>query len=515
MTLSAILSLLYVLYAVGAILFVIMDRRSPASTFAWLLLLLAVPILGFIIYIMTGRSWRAFRRENRFVRDEIGDDLSTLVASRVPPQLETLEAIDAMGVPVYSRLARLGRRNSYAVISMRNSVELLQDADEKYPRLLADLKAARESIHLEYFSWASDEVMDEFNTVLLQKVVEGVEVRLLYDAVGSFFLLKGRDRRILAEGGVELEPFSPVVRLHTLSYRNHRKIVVIDGRVGYVGGLNMGKEHYDGEGVYSSWRDTHLRLEGEAVRVLQAAFVQDWYHATRRPLLAPEYFPQVKPAPAPCTAAHGQSDEGQDDTPYGTVSDSSAPASSMPTCSTLQIVTSGPDSRFEAIRQMYFYMITSASDHVYIQSPFFVIDAGLSDALKATALSGVTVKIMVAPKGSNDNPIAYWAGFTYILDVVAAGVEVYLYQPGYLHAKTVSVDGIVCSVGSANMDIRSFQIDYEINAIVYDKAVAQLVEQDFLEDLKDCVRFDPEAYQQLPFVLRLRDAASRMLSPIL
>jgi cardiolipin synthase len=239
--------------------------------------------------------------------------------------------------------------------------------------------------------------------------------------------------------------------------------------------------------------------------VLQAAFVQDWYHATRRPLLAPAYFPPVAPAPEPCNAA----------TPEHGKRTARIVAESPPTCSTLQIVTSGPDSRFAAIRQMYFYMITSASDHVYIQSPFFVIDAGLSDALKATALSGVDVKIMVAPKGSNDNPIAYWAGFTYILDVVAAGVEVYLYQPGYLHAKTVSVDGMVCSVGSANMDIRSFQIDYEINAIVYDKAVAQLVEQDFLEDLKDCVRFDPEAYQQLPFVLRLRDAASRMLSPIL
>ena len=177
--------------------------------------------------------------------------------------------------------------------------------------------------------------------------------------------------------------------------------------------------------------------------------------------------------------------------------------------------SSGPDSRYEAVRQMYFYLITSASRHVYIQSPFFLLDASLSEALTATAMSGVDVKIMLAPQGCGDNPVPYWAAYTYMLDMVGAGVKIYLYQPGYLHSKTVSVDGLVCSVGSANMDIRSFNIDYEINAIIYDAAVARQLERDFVEDLKDCVLFNPKAYRKLPFRLRFRDASARLLSPLL
>ncbi|MGL4650879.1 MAG: phospholipase D-like domain-containing protein, partial [Caldilineaceae bacterium] len=167
------------------------------------------------------------------------------------------------------------------------------------------------------------------------------------------------------------------------------------------------------------------------------------------------------------------------------------------------------------IRQMFFYMITSASHHVYIQSPFFILDATLSEALKATAMSGVDVKIMLAPQGVGDNPVPYWAAYTYMLDMMGAGVKIFLYQPGYLHCKTVSVDGLVCSVGSANMDIRSFNIDYEINALIYDAAVTEQLEMDFVEDLKDCVLFDAKAYKRLPFGLRFRDASARLLSPLL
>jgi len=182
---------------------------------------------------------------------------------------------------------------------------------------------------------------------------------------------------------------------------------------------------------------------------------------------------------------------------------------------TVQLISSGPDSRYEATRQMYFYMITSASKHVYIQSPFFILDASLAEALKATAMAGIDVKIMLAPQSVGDNPMPYWAAYTYMLEMMTAGVKIYLYQPGYLHSKTVCVDGLVCSVGSANMDIRSFNIDYEINAIVYNSRIAMQLEQDFIEDLKDCVLFDPKVYKGLPFRIRFRDAAARLLSPLL
>jgi cardiolipin synthase len=324
--------------------------------------------------------------------------------------------------------------------------------------------------------------MRQYDDLLLAKVREGVEVRLLYDAVGSARLMKNAHRAHLRSGGVEVEPFSRLLRVHTISYRNHRKIAVVDGRVAYVGGLNMGKEHLQGFGQWRAWRDIHVRMGGEAARSLSAAFLVDWYHATRRALLDARYVPPVE-------ESHGR----------------------LP----VQFITSGPDSEHEATRQMYFHMVTSAQKHVYIASPFFVLDQSMSEALKAAAMSGVDVRIMVAPHGAGDNPIPYWAAYTYMLDMAGTGVKIYLYQAGYMHSKAVSVDGVVCSIGSANMDMRSFNVDYEITALIYDPAIAQVVERRFCEDLRNCEMFDPAAYLRRPFGVRLRDASSRLLSPLL
>ncbi len=501
MTLNVLLTILYIVYAVGVVVFLIMDRRSPPSTFAWLLLMLALPVVGLLIYILTGRSWRAFSREAQYVRKDIGHEVLALVHAVVPPQRQTLIGLRELETPLYNRLLQLGLRSSYALVTTHNCVDILQDAREKYPRLLEDMRNARHSIHIEYFSWATDTLMEEFDNLLLQKVREGVEVRLLFDAMGSFLLFKRSARARLHAGGVQLSEFSPLLRVHTISYRNHRKIVVIDGQVGYVGGLNMGAEHIHGGGPYDAWRDTHLRIEGEAARVLQAQFILNWYHATKQKVIAPEYFPPVAPvldAQAPVLADTG-------------AGGGSGAGGGTP----VQIITSGPDSRYEGIRQMYFYMITTASHHVYIQSPFFVLDASLTEGLKAAAMAGVDIRIMLAPQGTGDNPLPYWAAYTYMLEVIGAGVKIYLYQAGYMHAKTVSVDGLVCSVGSANMDIRSFNIDYEINALVYDRVLAQQLESRFREDLQHCVLFDPREYRKLPFGIRFRDASARLLSPIL
>jgi cardiolipin synthase len=472
----------YIAYAIGVTIFLIMDRRQPTSTFAWLLAMLGLPVVGLIIYILTGRTWKAFSRENMYVRRDIGKQLRGLLLPHLPTQETVFKEITKLEQPTYNRLLRLVHRNSYSAITLNNTVEILQNAQEKYPRLLEDIRNAKHSIHLEYFIWASDDYMQQVNDLLIAKAKEGVQVRLLYDAVGSFSVFKVNDRNRLKAAGVEVMPFSPVLRIHTISYRNHRKIAVIDGCIGYTGGLNMGKEHLEGMGGYKAWRDTHVRVTGQAARALQAAFVIDWYHGTRLALLDSAYFPPV-----------------------------TEPTETIP----VQLISSGPDSRYESIRQLYFYMITTAQDHVYIQSPFFILDQSLSEGLKAAALAGVDVKIMLAPRGCGDNPVAYWAAYTYIVDMIDAGVKVYMYQPGYLHAKTISVDGIACSIGSANFDIRSFNIDYELNAILYDAAYAQRFEVDFLNDLRECVPFDLLAYKKLPFHTRFRDAASRLLSPLL
>lgn len=477
---SLIFSALYIVYVIAAFIFLIMDRRSPQSTFAWMFLVVAFPILGLIIYIMTGRSWRAFSRENYYVRRDVGPKVRALLAPVIPDQ----DALIAryQGVPIYRRLLELGRNNSVSAVTNNNQLEFLQDAVTMYPRMMEDMRNAQHSIHMEYFMWTTDEYVLQMHEIMMERARAGVKVRLLYDAAGCLGIFDKGERQKLKDAGVEVEPFSPILRIHTISYRNHRKNTVIDGRIGYIGGMNIGKEHLEGQGLYKAWRDTHLRVEGEMARALQAAWMVDWYHATKRDLLAPEYFPV-------------------DERVHGDL--------------TLQLITSGPDSRFESIRQMYFYMITSATKHVYVQSPFFILDESLIEGLKAAALSGVDVRIMLAPHGCGDNPSPYWAANTYVLDVIEAGVKVYFYQPGYLHAKTVMVDGMVCSVGSANMDIRSFNIDYEMNCIIYDEAKTQQLEADFLKDLANSVAFDAVEYRKVPFHLRLRDAATRLLSPLL
>ncbi|HEY0877103.1 MAG TPA: cardiolipin synthase, partial [Zeimonas sp.] len=288
--------------------------------------------------------------------------------------------------------------------------------------------------------------------------------------------------RSMRAAGVRMAPTSPLSQVHTLAYRNHRKITVVDGSIGYTGGMNIGQEHLDGGKGFTSWRDTQLRVVGDAALLLQTVFMVDWYNATGEDLF-------------PGTRASAASEPTPDGVP-------------------LQILTSGPDSRWAAIRQLYGAMIVSAQRRVYLQSPFFLPDATIAEALRAAALSGVDVRVMVSARPSG-NRLPDWAGNTFIADVVASGVRVFLYQKGYLHAKTISIDSEVCSIGSANLDLRSFSINYELNAVLYDTRLARQLEQEFERDLRECTEFDPVAYARRRLPVRLRDSLARLFSPLL
>jgi cardiolipin synthase len=258
---------------------------------------------------------------------------------------------------------------------------------------------------------------------------------------------------------------------------------VIDGMIGYTGGMNIGREQLSGGKGFTSWRDTQVRIVGEGAAVLQVVFMVDWFNAVRENLFSPRYYPTLATEPI------------SDDVP-------------------VQILTSGPDSQWAAIRQLYFAMIVSAQQHVFLQSPYFVLDASIAEALTSAALSGIDVKVMLSARASG-NRLPEWAGNTFILDVVKAGVRVFLYQKGYLHAKTISVDSEICSIGSANIDIRSFSINYELNAVLYSRSLAQQLERDFARDLADCTEFDIAEYCKRNPALRFRDSATRLLSPLL
>jgi cardiolipin synthase len=476
-----ILLTLMTVYTLSVAIFILLDNRSPQSTFAWFFLFFIFPVGGVLLYILFGRSWKAFSRESKLAKQRVGQYLSKALAPLMARQEEEIEKLKLEGHPSYKKLIQLLRRNSYSVLTIHNRLEILQNADQKYPRLIEDILQAHHSIHLEYYIWASDPFTERLKQILINKVKQGVEVRILYDPIGSFLELSPFYVRSMRAGGVKMVPFSSIYKFHTIGYRNHRKIAVIDGKIGYAGALNISQQHLDGPRGFTAWRDTHLRLTGEAVRILQATFITDWFNATYEDLSGDCYFPPVE----------------EEKNLY------------LP----IHILNAGPDSRWQAVRQLYFFMILAAEHHVYIQSPFFILDESISEALKAAALSGVDVKVMVAPRGPG-NPLPYWAGYTYIHEMARAGVRIFFYQKGYFHPKTIVIDGAFCSVGSGNMDIRSFSINYETNSVIYDKKVAQQLEQDFLKDLESCTEFDLRVYQANPFG-RLRDSFARLFSPLL
>ena len=482
-----VLMVLAGVYVLVMAVFLISENRRPQATLAWLLVLLVAPGLGLIIYILFGRDWKAFSKQSTLRRQELKPAAMPLLAPLLSLQDTEIRRLEARGGG-HQKLMMLIRRNSYSALTRRNRVEILQNAAAFYPRMIEDLEVAKHSIHLQYFIWRSDELTERLKEILITKARAGVEVRLLYDPVGSQSTSRAYVRE-LRDAGIHTAPTSPYWRLHTISYRNHRKITVVDGVIGYTGGMNIGQEHVDGGDGFDLWRDTQIRIAGESASILQAIFMVDWHNAVDENLFDAAYFPLSS------TDASFQDDVPEDGVP-------------------VQLLPSGPDSRWAAIRQLYFFMIVTAQRHVYLQSPYFIIDASLAEALRSAALAGVDVKVMLSARPSGD-PVPEWAGNTFMAEIVSSGVKIYLYEKGYLHAKTISVDSEICSIGSANLDIRSFSINYELNAVLYDAELARELERDFARDLEDCTEFDAVAYDRRNPLVRFRDSCARLLSPLL
>ena len=484
-TLSQILNLLIVIYVVIVLGVIILDNRSPQSTIAWLFLMITFPILGFIIYVMFGRGYKAFSNENRLAL--IGG-LSSLYGQVIKPLLdvqdEYAEIVRREKSESYrQKLLYLLKRNSPSLLTIYNRVEILQDVTEKYPRLLADVVSARSSIHLLYYIWSEDEYTLKLKEALIERSRAGVKVHALADA--SCLNVSKEYLQDLRDAGVQIYPYRPYMkigRLHSANYRSHRKIVVIDGKIGYIGGMNLDKEQLPGGNRLGSWRDTHLRIEGEATQALQSSFAVSWYNTTKEKFDAETYFPKQDLGALPITP--------------------------------VQITLGGPDSQWKAMQQLYFFMIMTAKRKVQIQSPFFVPDESLLEALKAAALSGVQVEIMVSKHGTALE-LAHRASFTYLADVVRSGAKVYLYNKGYFHSKTINIDSEVCAIGTANFDIRSFSINYEAMAVLYDADMARELAADFESDLESCESFTLEQYQSAPLWRRLLNSTARLASPLL
>ncbi len=476
--------IIFILYFIGFSIFLIMDNRSPQSTFAWLFLFITLPVLGVLVYIFYGRNWHAFAKEDDLARQMIGGDLLDQLGTYFDREEEYIDKIAQIKPESYKKkLLRLMQKNSNSLLTGYNQVEILQNASAKYPRLLEDIEAAQHHIHLNYYIWTEDEFTLKIKEALIHRARAGVEVRCLFDASGG--MMSKQYLQDLRDAGVEIFPYLEyrrLTRLHTANYRSHRKIGVIDGRIGYIGGLNLDKEQLDGGSYFDSWRDTHLRIVGEATTALQISFNLAWFNTTGKKLTDKIYFPAME--------------------------------QEIDTFLPVQITLSGPDSQWAGIRQLYFFMIMAAEEKVYLQSPFFIPDQSIVEALKAAALSGVDVKLMFTPRGTTYS-VPYWAANTYFKEVAEAGARIYLYQAGYFHPKTLTIDSSICTIGTANMDIRSFSLNYEANAVIYDAATAQELEQDFLKDLKACREWTLEEYRSRNALSRFRDSVCRLASPLL
>lgn len=479
--LTILLSVLFILNFIFAAIVIFMERRDASTTWAWLLVLFFVPLLGFILYLIFGQNLSRKRLFDWDGVDKIG------IEHLISGQIESLRDEGfRFPDPVAEKnrdLIYLHLINNEAVLTQDNRVGMFTDGKEKFKALLRDIERARDHIHLQYYIFRNDDLGKRLIRTLTQKAKEGVKVRVLYDDLGSRKLSKRAFRKMVEAGG-EVEAFFPsaipYINLR-LNYRNHRKLGIIDGRIGYVGGFNVGDEYLGLKKKFGYWRDTHLRVEGTAVHAMQTRFILDWNQATQDHLIhySDRYFPE--------------------DPPVGKVA--------------IQIVTSGPDSEGEQIKNGYIKMISSAKKSIYIQTPYFIPDNSVLDTLRIAALSGVDVRVMIPNKP--DHIFVYWATYSYIGELLEAGAKVYIYENGFIHAKTIIVDEEIGSVGTANIDMRSFRLNFEVNAFIYHQPTALELSAIFRRDMEKSRELTWKQYQQRPLKIRFKESISRLLSPIL
>lgn len=474
-----------------SVVIVFFQRRDPKAVWTWLLALYFIPGFGILLYLLFGQD---FHKSKMFRIKNLEDKMRYSVESQ-EEMLRSFnhENLEDPLVRDYGDLIMYNLKTSGCVMTVYNELEIFTDGEAKFEDLRRSLRQARHFIHIQYYIIKNDELFDSIVPILIDRVRNGVEVRILYDGMGGRFMPQKRWEQ-LEKAGVKVGVFFPALlgRLNLrINYRNHRKIVVIDGNIGYVGGFNIGREYISRDPKFGYWRDTHLRITGDAVVSLQIRFALDWNYATHENLFTNmAYFEPQDRADLVRAMQTGEK-----------------------RLLAIQIVASGPDTLDRQIRNNYLELFHKARKNIYIQTPYFVPDDAILSALKIAARSGVDVRLMIPCKP--DHPFVYWATYSYAGDLLQAGARCYVYDNGFLHAKGVMVDGRVSCYGTANMDIRSFELNFEVNATIYDEEVTRELEEIFRNDLYHCREITPEVYEKRSLLIRVKEQGSRLLSPLL
>ncbi|MDR2649562.1 MAG: cardiolipin synthase [Clostridiales bacterium] len=467
------------------IIVVFYERRNPVVTWAWLMVITLIPYIGFFIYLLIGldsRKYRVFAAKAK--KDEnIYDEFLKADGNRfLQEQADVIGRKNILNIPGSEYLNDMIFLNFFSgsgAYTDNNNVKLFYDGVSKIDEMLKDFRQAKRFIHLEYYIVRNDETGKRLIAALAEKAAQGVDVRFLADGMGCMFTPHRLFKPLIKAGG-RVSYFLPP-HFVRINFRNHRKICVIDGAIGYIGGLNIGNEYLGLVKRFGYWRDTHLKLKGDSIKQLELRFLMDWNFCSPDYIkFSDGFFPKVKSS-------------------SGGVG--------------LQIVSSGPDTAQHNILNAYIKMISEANSTVYIQSPYFIPDSSIFDALRIAALSGIDVRIMIPSKP--DHPFVYWASLSYLGELVELGAKCYRYEKGFVHSKIIMIDSLVSSVGTANMDIRSFKLNFECNAFIYDQAVTKRLEEQFIHDIADSARIEYEWYIKRGNITKIRESVSRLLSPLL
>jgi cardiolipin synthase len=474
-------TLFVLIYAVIATTVVILERKRPEKTISWILIFAVFPLIGFGVYLFFGRDWK----RKKLTSDLYLDSKPTLSENERKSLIDTLGEVGTE----YIQLITLLKRNSKSPLFIGNKIEIFKNGKEKFEDFFREIESAKKTINLEYYIVKDDETGEKLKDLLIKKANEGVEIKFVMDKIGSGRLKKSYIKD-LENAGIEVAFYSyflsPLLKfINTqVNYRNHRKIAVIDGNVAFIGGINIGDE-YIGKSKMGYWRDLHLKIKGEAVTGLQKVFLEDY-----KKIIKAE-----------------KKEEKIDTKKYFTKQE--AVGNSL-----IQIALSGPESEMPSIMQMVLKMINIAKDHIYITTPYFIPNDSIVSALKTAALSGVDVKILFP--GKMDHFLVYFASRTYLEELIKYGVEVYFYKKDrFIHSKFISVDGLISTVGTANIDIRSFELNYESNLLIYDKKVTQQIEEIFWNDLKISDLISSHYFNTMPFSVKFIEAFSRIFSNLL
>ena len=481
-----LITAIYIINSLAIINLIFREKRSIEATVAWVLILTTAPAIGCIFYIAFGRG---VSKNNMFKIKEAEDKIlrENIIDTQIKLDHNSDFEPDLIGYK--DMIYALANSNS-SNFTTNNDVEIFPDSKDFFESLLEELKKAKHHINIQFYIFKDDEIGNKIIDILIDKAKKGVEVRLLYDAVGSR-LFSDKSINKLKKAGVKVSAFFPsfmkIINFN-LNYRNHRKIVVIDGNVGFIGGNNIGDEYLGKDPKFGYWRDTHLKLVGDAVKDLNIRFILDWRYTTKEDLDLNKYFENKKYMLRNSNISNNIG---------------------------IQIVSSGPDiTELDEIKYGYIKMIQKAKKYIYIQTPYFILDRTLTDTLKIACFSGVDVRIMIPSKP--DHPFVYWASSSYAGELLKYGAKLYNYnQNAFLHAKTIVVDDCVCSIGTANMDIRSFELNFEINAFMYSSKIAKKQKAIFEDDILKSKEITLDMYNSRSRYVKLKESISRLLSPIL